>query len=439
MNSLKDTELRLKAIFDAAVDGIITINQSGIIEEVNKAASILFGYDPKEITGKNVNVLMPFEHSRNHDRYIQNYQKSKVARIIGIGREVEGKKKSGEVFPFWLAVIEVNLESKTIYTGFIHDLSEIKTAENKLRSMNEDLEKKVIERTYELENAVNQLLSLNRQLEDEITKKIRAQNKLKEREIALEKSLAKERELGELKSRFVSMASHEFRTPLSTIQSSVSLINRYTTSEQQTQREKHIVKIKSSVTHLTGILNDFLSMNKVEEGKLSVVYEHFDPYELCQSVIDELKTILKQNQTIIFQPLPDSGTNNKKINSDPKILKNILINLISNAIKYTDENGVIICTLVVYKEFITFSIKDNGIGIPDEDQKHLFDRFFRASNAVNIEGTGLGLNIVRKYVEILDGSISFVSRLYDGSTFTIEIPDKVSHHNKLNKTKKLKS
>ena len=179
MGSLKDTELRLKAIFDAAVDGIITINQSGIIEEVNKASSKLFGYEPEEIIGRNVNILMPFEQSRNHDQYLQNYHTTKAAKIIGIGREVEGKKKNGDVFPFWLAVIEVRLEKRTIYSGFIHDMSEIKNAETKLRSMNEDLEKKVVERTYELENAVNQLLSLNRQLEDEITNKIIIQNILK--------------------------------------------------------------------------------------------------------------------------------------------------------------------------------------------------------------------------------------------------------------------
>ncbi len=429
MGSLKDTELRLKAIFDAAVDGIITINQSGIIEEVNKASSKLFGYEPEEIIGRNVNILMPFEQSRNHDQYLQNYHTTKAAKIIGIGREVEGKKKNGDVFPFWLAVIEVRLEKRTIYSGFIHDMSEIKNAETKLRSMNEDLEKKVVERTYELENAVNQLLSLNRQLEDEITNKIIIQNILKERESDLEKSLAKERELGELKSRFVSMASHEFRTPLSTIQSSVSLINRYINTEQQFQREKHITKIKSSVTHLTGILNDFLSINRLEEGKLTTSYESFNPFDLCREVIEELKPISKINQNIICHIQNDNIIKRKKVNSDRKIFKNILINLISNAIKYTDDNGIIICSISTGQSSITFSVKDNGIGIPGHDQKHLFDRFFRASNAVNIEGTGLGLNIVKKYVEMLDGTITFESKLYEGSTFSIILPDRSQDDN----------
>jgi two-component system, LuxR family, sensor kinase FixL len=419
MNNNNDYKLRLEAIFDAAVDGIIIINQVGIIEEVNGASCRLFGYEASEMIGNNVNMLMPMEYSKMHDSYLQSYKETRQAKIIGKGREVEGKKNNGEVFPFWLAVIEVSLENRTIYTGFIHDLTEIKNAELKLKTMNENLEKKVVERTYELENAVNQLLSLNRQLEEEITNRIKTQNKLRDRESELEKSLAKERELGELKSRFVSMASHEFRTPLSTILSSVSLIGRYTETDQQANRDKHINKVKSSVTHLTGILNDFLSMNKLEEGKISSNIESFDVTELSKEVIEELKTILKINQEIISE----CDFSEHMVISDRKILKNILINLISNAIKYSDENGIINYIMRANKSYIEFSVSDNGIGIPDEDQKHLFDRFFRASNVINIEGTGLGLNIVKKYVEILNGEISFTSKLYDGTTFNVKIPN----------------
>jgi two-component system sensor kinase FixL len=419
MEKENESEIKLKAIFDAAVDGLITINNRGIIEEVNKATCKLFGYPKDELIGKNVNMLMPFEHSRRHDQYMQNYHQSREAKVIGIGREVEGKTKNGDLFPFWLAVIEIDLEERKIYTGFIHDLSQIKNAENKLRNMNEELEIKVIERTNELEGAVNQLLSLNKKLEAEITDKIKAQNLLQIREIELEKSLAKERELGELKSRFVSMASHEFRTPLATILSSVSLISRYTNNEQQPQREKHITKIKSSVTHLTGILNDFLSLNKLEEGKINTSHEIFDPFELCEEVLEELKPIFKSHQKFSTEKI--EGSEISQMKTDRKILKNIMINLISNAIKYTHDDGIIICKLGLWKDSFIFVIKDNGIGIPDEDQKHLFDRFFRASNAFNIEGTGLGLNIVKKYTEILEGMITFESKIYSGSTFTIKL------------------
>lgn len=422
MNDYQDAVIRLQAIFDDAVDGIIIIDSRGIIEEVNKSACVLFGYNEDELVKKSINMLMPQKEAVRHDGYLQNYQQSRIPKIIGIGREVTGKRKSGEEFPFWLAVNEVRLNDRTIYTGFIHDLSEIKNAERRLQMLNEELEKKVIARTYELENVVNQLLALNKQLEEEINIKIKIQQQLKDREAELEKSLLLERELGELKSRFVSMASHEFRTPLSTVLSSVSLIGRYTESDQQANREKHINRVKSTVAHLTAILNDFLSMNKLEEGRIQTFFEDFDPIELFHEVIEEMKTILKPNQQLINL----HSTNGMLVRSDRKIIKNTLINLISNAIKYSKENGKINCNISVNEKALDFSVSDEGIGIPDEDQKHLFDRFFRASNVTNIEGTGLGLNIVKKYLEMLDGEISFVSKLYIGTTFNVSIPNKIN-------------
>ncbi|MBK9583912.1 MAG: PAS domain S-box protein [Saprospiraceae bacterium] len=422
MNDYQDAVIRLQAIFDDAVDGIIIIDSRGIIEEVNKSACVLFGYNEDELVKKSINMLMPQKEAVRHDGYLHNYQQSRIPKIIGIGREVTGKRKSGEEFPFWLAVNEVRLNDRTIYTGFIHDLSEIKNAERRLQMLNEELEKKVIARTYELENVVNQLLALNKQLEEEINIKIKIQQQLKDREAELEKSLLLERELGELKSRFVSMASHEFRTPLSTVLSSVSLIGRYTESDQQANREKHINRVKSTVAHLTAILNDFLSMNKLEEGRIQTFFEDFDPIELFHEVIEEMKTILKPNQQLINL----HSTNGMLVRSDRKIIINTLINLISNAIKYSKEDGKINCNISVNEKVLDFSVSDEGIGIPDEDQKHLFDRFFRASNVTNIEGTGLGLNIVKKYLEMLDGEISFVSKLYIGTTFNVSIPNKIN-------------
>lgn len=422
LNNYHDVSLRLQSIFDSAVDGIIVINSKGIIEEANEATIKLFEYSMEEMIGQNVNMLMPQDYAVKHDEFIANFVHSGKPKIIGIGREVTGRKKNGIEFPFWLAVSEVKLSDRSIFTGFVHDLSEIKNAEIRLKKLNEDLEQKVVERTYELENAVNQLLSLNNQLEQEITNKIKIQNQLKEREADLERGLAKEKELSELKTRFVSMASHEFRTPLSTIMSSVSLIGRYTESTQQSNRERHIDKIKSSVIHLTGILNDFLSMNKLEEGRVEIHIEHFDIVPLWNDVIDEMYSILKADQKLINTLNTEIGW----IDCDKKIIKNIIINLVSNAIKYTDTHGKIRCTLDYQDNIITIRIKDNGMGIPPEDQKHLFERFFRASNVINIEGTGLGLNIVKKYVEMLNGTIHFHSKQYEGTEFIIELPTKNS-------------
>lgn len=416
MSTYEDVLKRLKVVIHSAVDGIIIINDHGEIEEVNPSACILFGYTAEEMLKKNLTMLIPDSYLKPHQDFIRDYLKTRIPKIIGTGREVKGRYKDGTEFPFWLAVSEVKLLERTIFVGFIHDLSEVKTAEYRLKILNKELEKKVVERTYELEAVINQLLAVNKKLEEEINKNITIQNQLKEREIELEQGLVKERELGELKSRFVSMASHEFRTPLATILSSVSLIGRYTETDQQENREKHINKIKSSVTHLTDILNDFLSMNKLEEGKIISHQEMFDVVGLWKEVKEEMTSILKQGQSIhsvinMAQPI---------IISDRKIIKNILFNLISNAIKYSADNGIIECSIQGDQSRVIMTIKDNGIGIPPDEQKHLFERFFRASNVTNIEGTGLGLNIVKKYVEMLGGQINFSSKLYSGTTFTVE-------------------
>lgn len=397
-----DIALRLQSIIDTAIDGIITIDHKGLVETVNKAVAKNFQYEPQEIIGNNIKMLMPEPYHSEHDGYLHRYNKTKVPRIIGIGREVIGRRKDGSEFPFSLAVSEVILNDRVIFTGIIHDLSAVKEAESKLLKLNEKLEGMVEQRTEELEYAVNKLLLTN--------------NKLEEREAELNIALNKEKELNELKSRFVSMASHEFRTPLSTILSSASLISKYVEQDQQDRREKHILRIKSAVNNLTGILNDFLSLSKIEEGKQKLDFEDVEISHLFDLVHDELKGLLKNDQRIEFN-LPQK---NLIIHTDKRILKNILFNLLSNAIKYSGP-GVILCRLNLKPDHFEFEVEDHGIGIPQQEQKHMFDRFFRATNVETIQGTGLGLHIVKRYVGLLGGSISFKSKEYIGTTFTFTI------------------
>lgn len=419
MATFSKVKKKYEAVFESVKDGIIIIDSQGIIENLNPAACQLFGYESNELVGRNVKILMPKEYSVLHDGFIEHYLKTGVPKIIGIGREVPGMKKDKTTFPFLLTVTEVNLEDRTIFIGIIHDLTEIKRSQEQLKELNKELEKKVLDRTYALEGAINKLLEVNKKLEEEIANKIEIQKQLKERESILRVSLAHERELSELKSRFVSMASHEFRTPLATILSSAGLISRYTQEEQQVNIDKHINKIKTSVTHLTGILNDFLSVNRLEEGKIQAKIQEFNISDLLTDVEGEMRLILKKGQVLKWE----TNIQNTMVISDWKIIKNIIINLVSNSIKYSNEDGVINCKIENNHEFLTIRIEDNGIGIPEEDQKRLFKRFFRASNVANIEGTGLGLNIVHKYVEMLNGSLDFSSKLYDGTTFTIKIPN----------------
>ncbi|MBS1533303.1 MAG: PAS domain-containing sensor histidine kinase [Bacteroidetes bacterium] len=387
----------LKAIIETAIDGIITIDERGKIETINPAACALFQYTPAEVIGKNVNVLMPSPYKENHDGYIARYQRTHDPHIIGIGREVKGLKKDGTVFPFRLAVSEVQLLSRKVYAGFIHDVSREKDAEEKLREYAAKLEELVEERTRSLKETVQAL-------------------QLAKEEVSI--SLEKEKELGQLKSRFVSMASHEFRTPLSAIQLSAVLIEKYSVQHDSANIVKHIAKIKAAVTNLTSILNDFLSLEKLEAGKVEPVYAEFDVVKFGEEITEEMQLVAKQKQMIVYQHTGTGST----AKLDQALLKNCIINLIGNAIKYSGENSFIEFNTEVSDKQLVITIKDNGIGIPENDQKHLFEAFFRAHNTGNIPGTGLGLNILTRYTNLMNGNIKFQSKVNKGTSFTITFP-----------------
>lgn len=243
---------------------------------------------------------------------------------------------------------------------------------------------------------------------------IRNISKLKKAEESLKKALGKERELGELKSRFVSMASHEFRTPLSTVLTSAYLLSKYTGKEEQPKREKHIERIISSVNTLTDILNDFLSLGKMEEGKISIKPFSFNIREFMTGLINEMAPVKKNGQTIQYEHIGDDI-----IILDKGLLKQIILNLLSNAIKFSNDHSQIEIGTIQNEESFILKVKDNGIGISREDQRHLFERFFRGANAMNIQGTGLGLHIVARYADLMNGKVSFTSELEKGTEFTI--------------------
>ncbi|MFK8046311.1 MAG: ATP-binding protein [Crocinitomicaceae bacterium] len=235
----------------------------------------------------------------------------------------------------------------------------------------------------------------------------------------LEEALEKEKELNEMKSRFVSMASHEFRTPLSTILSSNSLIEKYIANGSILKTEKHLKRIKNSVKGLTDILNDFLSTDKLESNLVQAKKTHFNFQEFIDEVIEELQAMCQPGQKIIS----DNHLNGViDIYSDRNILKNIMFNLITNAIKYSNENDTISLNSEIVNCELSLDVIDCGIGIPQKDQAKLFSRFYRAENATNIKGTGLGLVIVKSYLNLLDGKISYKSREGEGSCFSIKIP-----------------
>jgi len=241
----------------------------------------------------------------------------------------------------------------------------------------------------------------------------------KKAEAELLTALGKEKELNELKSRFVSMASHEFRTPLSAVLSSAYLLSRYQKTEEQPQREKHIQRIVSSVTSLTEILNDFLSVGKMEEGDVKAKRSEFNIVTLMNEVTNDVNHLLKSGQTIAYTHIGKESL----VYLDPSMMKHIAINLLSNAIKFSDESSEIKIGTQRKEDQLILSVTDTGIGIPAEDVQNLFKRFFRSSNATNIQGTGLGLHIVARYSEMLKGRIECESEIGIGTTFTITFSD----------------
>jgi PAS domain S-box-containing protein len=386
----------IDALFLYATEGILVVDGTGDIVRINPSAEKLFGYEKGELLGKKIEILIPKTLEAKHTQHRDGYSGNPHARAMGGNRDLYGLNKDGTEFPVEISLSPYSNEGGRFVIAFIIDITIRKHAELKLKSYSAELEKQVKNRTLILEEAIDEL------------------EKTKE---DLFHSLAKERELGELKSRFVSMASHEFRTPLTTILSSLSLVTKYSENNDIENQTKHVNKIKASIGNLTDILNDFLSVSKFEEGKVENNPALINLKAFITDVAGELSGMAKRGQL-----LQNNYVGADEVTLDCKLLKHVLFNLISNAIKFSPENKAVEINTTVLDNSITISVKDSGIGISADDQQHLFERFFRGHNATHIQGTGLGLNIVANYVDLMGGTIGFDSIENNGTTFTITIP-----------------
>ena len=409
ITDINQAKERFEALFQFASMAIIVANTQGRIVLANTFARQLFGYS-EEVVGRMVEELIPKRFHEKHVHYRGDFNKHPQNRSMGEGYSLFAARKDGSEFPVEISLGHYNNNQETFTIAFIIDISRRKEIEETMLSqrhelerinkdieqMNDELEEKVAKRTYELQETLAQL---------EISKK------------ELEAALDKEKELSDLKSRFVSMASHEFRTPLSTILSSASLVAKYTQGEEQDKRDKHIQRIRSAVSNLTDILNEFLSIGRIEEGRVQANFSNFNMKEQIQLVCSEMQPILRPGQQINYR---HRGKTNVYL--DLSLLRNVIINLVSNAIKFSSENSQIDVSGEVNEKNILISVRDYGLGIPDDDKKHLFERFFRAKNVTNIQGTGLGLHIVAKYVELMNGRIEVSSELEKGTEFNIQFP-----------------
>jgi PAS domain S-box-containing protein len=409
----RDNAEQLEALFNFATIGIVVTDHRGEIINFNKFAETQFGYLREELLGKTVEILLPQPAHAGHIKYRHQYYGHPEPRSMGHGRDLYARNKNGSTFPVEVSLSHYTIGGETFVFAFVIDIT--------VRKKQEGV---VLDQKQELERVTLEIKKMNSELEQKVedrTKMLReALTELEKSKEELNEAYKNEKELSELKSRFVTMASHEFRTPLSTILSSAYLLEKYNQLEPDEKISKHLQRIKAAVGGMKNILEDFLSLGKLEEGQIRVSMETVSGtkvQETIHAIIQEMEGMLKANQRVLFDNLIKED-----VLIDIHLLKNILVNLVSNAIKFTNDKAVIFISVYLADGQLVIMVRDNGIGISEEDQQHLFERFFRAKNAGNIQGTGLGLHIVGKYLELMNGRIEIKSKLEEGSVFTIYIP-----------------
>ena len=406
----KDSEA-FKTLFEGISEAILIVDKNLKVFDLNLTTERLFQYKSHELLDQSINKLIPQRFHHSHDQYAHSFIQEGEKRQMGSDREILGLKKNGEEFPLEAGLNPFTLNGETYTMVLITDISIRKEKEAEIQRLNRSLEEKVKDRTAELESIVDELERSNSQLQLEIKKRKQAENKIKD-------ALAKEKELNELKSKFLSLVSHEFKTPLSGILSSSTLAGKYTQTSQQDKREKHLQTIKNKVHYLTGILNDFLSLERLESGNVNYKFEKFSLQSLVNEVVYNANITLKSNQDLDYT----DDFEDQLLFQDKGVLELALSNLLGNAIKYSKEDALIRFRVNSNIDKVFFEVHDEGLGIPDKDQKYIFDRYFRAENVANQQGTGIGLNISRTHIKNLGGDISFTSKEGSGTSFYISIP-----------------
>lgn len=397
-------------IFQHANEGILITNKYGIIQTINPATVRLFGYEPADLVGQTVEKLIPAKYGNRHENLRQGYFDNPYSRPMKMGNDLHGLRKDGQEIPLEISLSSFNSNGEIFAIAFIADRTELSRKEallhknqielenlaKKLKIANSDLENRVKRRTQMLEETISELNDAQEQLR---------------------KSLEKEMELGDLKSKFASLVSHEFRTPLATILSSLNLIERHSKEGLNENQQNHVVRIKKAVQNMVDIINDLLTITRIEQNQLEIKPELFDLPMFLDAVRSDLLKFLRPGQQIHI-----SAEGAGQITTDRNMLGQVLTNLVSNAIKFSPEGSDVKMSCTDQGDVFKIAVEDRGIGIPREELDRLYDSFFRASNAANIEGTGLGLFIVNKCVESLNGKVSIDSELGKGTTVSIVIP-----------------
>ena len=405
----------LNILLGAVSEGVIIVDEHQKIVKANESVEQIFGYGKNELLNKPLNTLIPPNYRSAHKVHFASFIDQNGFRQMGHGGNFFGIRKDGNIFPLEIGLNNFSIRQNNFVMAIIADITNRKQQELERQKLNEKLELEVRKRTKDFEEAITDLKKLNIKLEKENIKRIKAEKEAK-------MALKKEKELNDLKTKFLSLVSHEFKTPLSAILTSSILLGKYGLTEQQPKRDKHIKTITEEVHYLNNILNDFLSVEKLDKGQYKYKFNEFKLSKVVNEVIYNANMLLKEGQVITYP----KDIDDLSIDQDEKVLELALTNVINNAIKYSPENSTITIDISQDEQMTTFQIKDQGIGIPKQDQKNIFNRYFRAENALFTEGTGIGLNIVKGHLENLKGNITFKSKEAIGSTFILKLPNKSS-------------
>jgi len=400
-----------KILFEAIPGGIFIVDKDTNIVAVNAVAEKMFGYEKGELINQPKDILLPKRYLTTHKNqlnyFANQFNKGKNTR----GLYLFGLTKNNIEFPLEISLNPFSIYEKEFIMALIIDMTVQRDTEKKIDSLNVVLEEKVKKGTVQLEKTIKKLKEVNLNYKKELQQRIKIENKIKE-------ALKKEKELNELKSKFLSLVSHEFKTPLSGILTSAILLEKYQLTEQQEKRDKHLKTITNKVQYLNNILEDFISLEQIDSSNANYKFTVFNLSKVINEVVYNANMLLKSGQHINISQNSDDYV----IRQDEKILELTLNNIIYNAIKYSPENTNIDLKITRKGKNLIFKISDKGVGIPENDQKFIFKRYFRAENVLNIKGTGIGLNIVKAHLENLGGTISFESLENKGSVFYVELP-----------------
>ena len=362
---VRESESRIRAIVETAVDGIITINGRGIVQEMNRSAERLFGWSAQEVVGQNIKMLMPEPDRSSHDDYLSNFLSTGLPKVIGQGREVNGLHRSGRLVPVRLAVGRVDLPGSQLFVGFVTDISERRALEASLR-----------ETAHKAEQAA------------------------------------------EAKTAFLANMSHEIRTPMNAIIGFTELLLK---NELAPQQRSHLAIVHQSARSLLGLLNDVLDSTKLEKGAVALEQIDFSLRELAQQVISSLRLSAENKNLELFLDYRQGTVQYFK--GDPLRIQQVLTNLLGNAIKFT-HSGQVSLSIFVDSGAVRLDVADTGIGMNEEQLQRIFDPFSQADASISrrFGGTGLGTTIARQLVELMGGEIRVESSPGRGSLFMVSIP-----------------